>query len=99
MSTERGILAAMPASNEAADGHDTGASVQRPTTSLCGQMSGLSMRIAPRRRASSKSVVAGQRIVRKYRKFARNLEYGRLKSIVPAVAGKQRPSKVTCILL
>lgn len=37
---------------------------------------------------------AGRRIVRKYRKFAKNLEYRRLRAIVPAVANNDRASKV-----
>ena len=37
---------------------------------------------------------AGRRIVKKYRRFARNLEYNRLRSIIPSLSKRKYASKV-----
>ncbi|XP_040564523.1 uncharacterized protein [Lepeophtheirus salmonis] len=50
----------------------------------------------PRRaipRLPSLATLQGRRVAKKYRKYARNMEYRRLRSIVPAVAHKRGVSK------
>lgn len=45
-------------------------------------------------RGRKRSIMAGRRIVRKYRRFARQVEYRRLREVVPAVANNERASRV-----
>ena len=40
---------------------------------------------------------AGKRIIKKYRQFARNLEYNRLRSIIPSLSKRKYTSKVKYI--
>ncbi len=74
------------------------------SASLSATMSALSFRhrhrrksdgaLSPFQRHPRHSDLVSQRIVRKYRRMAREMEYKRLRLIVPAVANKDRASKV-----
>lgn len=54
-------------------------------------------RTPPRRKELDAQLLvnAGQRVVKKYRRYARNNEFKRLRSIVPSLASKNDASKVS----
>ena len=47
-----------------------------------------------RRQIDLQQLQAGQKVVKKYRKYARNAEFRRLRTIVPSLASKNDVSKV-----
>ena len=47
-----------------------------------------------RRQIDLQQLQAGQKVVKKYRKYARNAEFRRLRTIVPTLASKNDVSKV-----
>ena len=54
-------------------------------------------RSSSQRRQLDLQLLAGQKVVKKYRRYARNNEFRRLKSIVPSLVKKNDASKVTLI--
>ena len=48
-----------------------------------------------RRQIDLQQFQAGQKVVKKYRKYARNAEFRRLKAIVPSLSAKNDVSKVS----
>ena len=50
-----------------------------------------------RRQIDLQQLQAGQKVVKKYRKYARNAEFRRLRTIVPTLASKNDVSKVLCV--
>ena len=48
-----------------------------------------------RRQIDLQQLQAGQKVVKKYRKYARNAEFRRLKAIVPSLSAKNDVSKVS----
>ena len=53
---------------------------------------------ARRRIDLQQQLLAGQRVVKKYRKYAKNAEFRRLRTIVPALTSKNDASKVKFFL-
>ena len=51
-------------------------------------------RSSQRRQIDLQQLQAGQKVVKKYRKYARNAEFRRLRTIVPTLASKNDVSKV-----